>query len=44
MLNRRRFTSLMGATTLGALAAPAIIRQGFAQGAAAPVARGNYLI
>jgi cytosine/adenosine deaminase-related metal-dependent hydrolase len=34
----------MGATTLGALAAPAIIRQGFAQGAAAPVARGNYLI
>jgi cytosine/adenosine deaminase-related metal-dependent hydrolase len=44
MLNRRRFAKLAGATALGALAAPAAIRRSFAQGAAGPVARGNYLI
>jgi 5-methylthioadenosine/S-adenosylhomocysteine deaminase len=44
MLNRRRFSSLLGATALGALAAPAIIRPSFAQGAAPLVSRGHYLI
>jgi 5-methylthioadenosine/S-adenosylhomocysteine deaminase len=44
MLNRRRFTSLVGATALSAMPAPALTGRSFAQGAAAPVSRGNYLI
>ncbi len=44
MLNRRRFANLVGATALSAVSAPALIRRSFAQGTAAPVARGHYLI
>jgi hypothetical protein len=44
MLNRRRFANLVGATALSAVSAPASIRRSFAQGTAAPVARGHYLI
>jgi cytosine/adenosine deaminase-related metal-dependent hydrolase len=45
MLDRRRFTQLLGATALGGLPAPALVRSAFAQGGAAPVAaRGHYLI
>jgi cytosine/adenosine deaminase-related metal-dependent hydrolase len=44
MLNRRRFTKLLGATAMSGLAAPALIKPSFAQGAAAPLPRGNYLI
>ena len=44
MLNRRRFTALLGATALGGLAAPALIKPSFAQGAAPLLPRGNYLI
>jgi len=43
-MNRRRFASLVGATALSAVSAPAIIRRAFAQGPAAPVARGHYLV
>jgi len=34
MLNRRRFTKLLGATALSGMAAPALISPAFAQGAA----------
>jgi cytosine/adenosine deaminase-related metal-dependent hydrolase len=44
MLNRRRFTKLLSATAMSGLAAPALIRPSFAQGAAALLPRGNYLI
>ncbi len=44
MLNRRRFTRLLGATALSALPAPALVRPSFAQGAAPTVARGHYLL
>ena len=44
MLNRRRFTGLLGATALGGVAAPALIKPSFSQGAAALLPRGNYLI
>jgi 5-methylthioadenosine/S-adenosylhomocysteine deaminase len=44
MLNRRRFANLAGATALSVVSAPALIRRSFAQGTAAPVARGHYLI
>ncbi len=44
MLNRRRFAGLLGATAMGGLAAPALIRPSFAQGAAPLLPRGNYLI
>ena len=45
MLNRRRFTGLLGATALSGLAASVLTSPSFAQGAAAPaVARGHYLI
>ena len=40
MLSRRRFTALLGATALGSLAAPALIKPSFAQGAAPLVPRG----
>jgi cytosine/adenosine deaminase-related metal-dependent hydrolase len=43
-MNRRRFTQLLGATALSGLAAPALIKPTFAQGAAALLPRGNYLI
>jgi cytosine/adenosine deaminase-related metal-dependent hydrolase len=44
MINRRRFTALLGATALGSLATPALIKPSFAQGAAPLLPRGNYLI
>jgi 5-methylthioadenosine/S-adenosylhomocysteine deaminase len=44
MLNRRRFTGLLGATALAGVAAPALISPALAQGAAGSVARGTYLI
>jgi hypothetical protein len=44
MKNRRRFANLVGATALSDVSAPALIRRSFAQGTAAPVARGHYLI
>ena len=44
MLSRRRFVELVGATALSAVAAPALVRQSFAQGMAASVSRGHYLI
>jgi len=44
MLDRRSFTKLLGATTLSGLATPSTISSTMAQGAAATVARGNYLI
>ena len=44
MLNRRRFTSLLGTTALAGLAAPTLISRTIAQGAAPAVPRGNYLI
>ena len=44
MLNRRRFTKLLGATAMSGLAAPALIKPSFAQDAAALLPRGNYLI
>jgi cytosine/adenosine deaminase-related metal-dependent hydrolase len=44
MLNRRRFTKLLSATALAGLAAPALIRPSFSQGAAAALPRGHYLI
>lgn len=44
MLNRRTFTGLLGATALSGLAAPALIKPAFAQGAAALLPRGNVLI
>jgi cytosine/adenosine deaminase-related metal-dependent hydrolase len=45
MMNRRRFTKLLGATAMTGLAAPALISRSFGQGAAPPtVPRGNYLI
>jgi 5-methylthioadenosine/S-adenosylhomocysteine deaminase len=44
MLDRRRFSGLLGATALSALAAPALISPSFAQGAAPAVGRGHYLI
>jgi 5-methylthioadenosine/S-adenosylhomocysteine deaminase len=44
MLNRRTFGTLLGATALSGLAAPALITRSFAQGAAPAVPRGNYLI
>src|SRR5262245_64461065 len=44
MLNRRRFAELAGAAALSAMSAPALVRPSFAQGPAAPVARGHYLI
>ena len=44
MLNRRRFTKLLGATAVSGLAAPALISPAFAQGAAPTLGRGNYLI
>jgi 5-methylthioadenosine/S-adenosylhomocysteine deaminase len=43
MLNRRRLAGLLGATAVGALAAPALITPPFAQ-VAAPLQRGNYLV
>jgi 5-methylthioadenosine/S-adenosylhomocysteine deaminase len=44
MLNRRKFTHLLGATAVGAFATPGLVGQGFAQNAATAVTRGNYLI
>jgi cytosine/adenosine deaminase-related metal-dependent hydrolase len=44
MLNRRRFTKLLGATTMTGLAAPALVGRSFAQGAAPLLPRGHYLI
>ena len=44
MLDRRRFSKLLGATALGSLATPAIVRQSFAQGTAPRLTRGHYLI
>jgi 5-methylthioadenosine/S-adenosylhomocysteine deaminase len=44
MLDRRRVTSLLGATALGKLAAPGLISRAVAQVAAPAVPRGNYLI
>jgi cytosine/adenosine deaminase-related metal-dependent hydrolase len=44
MLHRRQFTKLLSATALSGLAAPALIKPSFAQGAAALLPRGNYLI
>ena len=44
MLNRRTFGTLLGATALSGVAAPASITRSFAQGAAPTVPRGNYLI
>ena len=43
MLNRRTFSTLLGATALVGVAAPAMVVPAMGQGAA-PVARGNYLI
>ena len=43
MLNRRSFARLAGATALSGLATP-VLRGAFAQGAAASLPRGNYLI
>jgi cytosine/adenosine deaminase-related metal-dependent hydrolase len=42
MLNRRTFTTLLGATALSGMAAPALVAPAHAQGATA--SRGNYLI
>ena len=44
MLNRRRFAGLLGATAMGGLAAPALIRPSCAQGTAPLPPRGNCLI
>jgi cytosine/adenosine deaminase-related metal-dependent hydrolase len=44
MLNRRRFAGLLGATAIGALSAPALIRPSFPQATAPLLPRGNYLI
>ena len=44
MIDRRTFAKLAGATAIGSLAAPALISRSSGQGAAAPIARGNYLI
>src|SRR5262245_22421955 len=44
MLNRRRLAGLLGATAVGALAAPALITPSFAQVAAPLLQRGNYLV
>ena len=42
MIDRRTFAKLAGATAIGSLAAPALISRSSGQGAAAPMARGNY--
>jgi 5-methylthioadenosine/S-adenosylhomocysteine deaminase len=44
MLSRRTFTSLLGATALTGVTAPAIISSALGQGAAPMAARGTYLI
>jgi cytosine/adenosine deaminase-related metal-dependent hydrolase len=44
MLDRRRFSTLLGATALGSLATPATLRLSLAQGTTQVPARGHYLI
>ena len=44
MVTRRRFGTLLGATALAGLSAPALVARSFAQPAPALAARGNYLI
>jgi cytosine/adenosine deaminase-related metal-dependent hydrolase len=44
MLNRRSLGTLLGATALGGLTAPAIVRSALAQSQPALVARGNYIV
>jgi 5-methylthioadenosine/S-adenosylhomocysteine deaminase len=44
MLDRRRFSKLLGATALGSLATSAAVQLSFAQGTAPVPARGHYLI
>src|SRR5262245_58670420 len=44
MMNRRRFTGLIGATTVNILAAPALVPPASAQTPAPSLPRGNYLI